>query len=116
MGDVTLQNFLETHKLLPDLHPETDVYVVLIGDVYEKAQAPIRELRQMGLNVAVDASGRKTDKQLKAAIKSDVHYVLFIGEKELADEQYPIKNLHSGVEEKHGLQRIVSIVKDYRRP
>lgn len=116
MGDVTLENFLETHSLMPTLHSETDVYVVLIGDVYEKAQKPIAELREMGLNVAVDSSGRKTDKQLKSAIKNDVHYVLFIGEKEIENEQYPIKNLHSGIEEKHGLHRIVSIIKDYRKP
>src|SRR5690606_6684111 len=37
MGDYTLLNFLESHKLLPKLRPETDVYVVLIGDVYTKA-------------------------------------------------------------------------------
>ncbi len=116
MGDVTLQNFLTTHELIPPLHPETDVYVVLIGDVYEKAQKPIATLREMGLNVAVDTTGRKPDKQLRTAIKKDVHYVLFIGEQELSQEQYPIKNLHSGVEEKHGLERIVSVVKDYRRP
>lgn len=116
MGDVTLQNFLETHKLLPKLQSEVDVYIVLIGDVYEKAQKPIAELREMGLNIAVDSSGRKADKQLKSAIKNGVHYVLFIGEKELSQDQYPIKNLHTGVEEKHGLQRIVSVVKDYRTP
>lgn len=115
MGDVTLQNFLEAHKLLPTMHSDTDVYVVLIGDVYEKAQKPIAELREMGLNIALDSTGRKADKQIKTALKKDVDYVLFIGEKELAEEQYAIKNLHSGVEEKHGLQRIVSIVKDYRK-
>lgn len=116
MGDVTLQNFLEKHDLMPELRSSVDVTVILIGDVYADAQKPIAQLREMGLTVAVDASGRKADKQLKAAIKSDVHYVMFIGEKELAADQYPIKNLHSGVEEKHGLQRIVSIVKDYRKP
>lgn len=116
MGDVTLQNFLETHGLMPKLPAETDVYVVLIGDVYEKAQKPIAALRKMGLRVALDATGRKPDKQIKTALKKDVHYVMFIGEKELADEQYPIKNLHSGVEEKHGIERLVSVIKDYRKP
>lgn len=115
MGDVTLQNFLETHKLLPKMRSETDVYVVLIGDVYEQAQKPIAELREMGLCIAVDSTGRKADKQIKTAIKKEINYVLFIGEKELAEEQYPIKNLSSGVEEKHGLQRLVSIIKDYRK-
>ncbi len=115
MGDVTLQNFLETHKLLPELQSETDAYVVLIGDVYEKAQKPIAELREMGVSLAVDASGRKADKQIKTALKKDVRYVLFIGEKELAEDLYPIKNLQTGVEEKHSLQRLVSVIKDYRK-
>lgn len=116
MGDVTLQNFLEANNLIPELRSETDIYVILIGDVLEKAQKPVSELREMGVNVAVDTTGRKLDKQLKTASKKDVHYVMFIGETELKEEHYPIKNLHSGVEEKHGLQRIVSVVKDYRKP
>lgn len=115
MGDVTLQNFLEVHKLLPELRSEVDAYVVLIGDVYEKAQKPIAELREMGLSLAVDSSGRKADKQIKTALKKDVRYVLFIGEKELTEDQYPIKNLKTGVEEKHSLQRLVSVMKDYRK-
>jgi histidyl-tRNA synthetase len=115
MGDHTLLNFLQSHELLPELRSETDVCVILIGDVYEKAQKPIAELREMGLRVTVDATGRKADKQLKSAIKSGVHYVLFIGEKELKEEQFPIKNLLTGVEEKHGLQRLVSVIKDYRQ-
>jgi histidyl-tRNA synthetase len=40
--------------------------------------------------------------------------VLFIGEKELNEEQYTLRNLLTGVEERHGVSRIVSIIKDYR--
>jgi len=115
MGDVTLQNFLETHELLPTLKPETDLYVVLIGEVYEQAQKVVQEFREMGLNVAVDLSGRKTDKQIKSATKLGIPYVLFIGEDELKEEQYQLKNLQSGEEEKHSTQRIVSLVKDFRK-
>lgn len=114
MGDVTLQNFLEAHDLMPELRSETDVYVILIGDVYAKAQRVIREMRTMGLNVAVDLTDRKADKQIKTASKKNIHYVVFIGEKELEDELYTLRNLHTGVEEKHSASRIVSIAKDYR--
>jgi histidyl-tRNA synthetase len=113
-GDVTLQNFLEGHDLMPRLRPETDVYVVLIGDVYAQAQRVINDLREMGANVAVDLSGKKPDKQIKAAVKKGINYAMFIGEKELEDEQYVVRNLLSGVEERHSAARIVSIVKDYR--
>lgn len=112
MGDITLQNFLETHQLIPEVRTKTDLYVAVLGDV--DVTTAVTELREMGLNVAVDYSGRKVDKQIKAAEKLGINYVLFIGEQELETEQYSLKNLKTGADERHGLQRIVSIVRDYR--
>lgn len=115
MGDATLQNFLESHELLPKLHTETDAYIVLIGDnMYEKSQHVIMDMRKMGVNLAVDSTGRKLDKQIRTAVKKGVPYVIFIGEAELASEQFKLRDLSTGGEETHGLQRIVSIVKDRR--
>jgi histidyl-tRNA synthetase len=113
-GDVTLQNFLEGHDLMPPIRPETDVYVVLIGNIYAKAQRVIEDMREMGVRVAVDISGAKADKQIKNAVKKGVHYVMFIGEKEIEEEQYEVKNLMTGVSERHSAARIASIVQDYR--
>lgn len=115
MGDVTLQNFLETHKLLPALKPETEVYVALLGDVYAPAQRVIAELREMGVAVAVDPSGRKAEKQIKQAAKKGIRYMLFIGENELKDQQFTLKDIVSGEEERHSLQRVVTIIKDFRK-
>ncbi len=115
MGDVTLQNFLESHGLLPDLVTETDVYVVLAGtNTYEKAQRVLADMRDMGLHVAVDSSGRKLEKQIKTAVKKGIQYAIFIGEAELASDQFRLRNLADGTEEAHSLQRILSIVKDHR--
>lgn len=116
MGDVTLQNFLESHELLPPLRTETDAYVILTSDtIYEKAQAIIASLRSMGLNVAVDSTGRKIDKQIKTAVKKGIHYAIFIGDAELANGRLKLRNLADGTEEEHGLERIVTTVKDRRR-
>jgi histidyl-tRNA synthetase len=68
----------------------------------------------MGLNLAVDISGGKADKQIKSAVKKGINYAIFIGDKELADEQYTLKNLITSQEERHSAERIVSIIKDYR--
>lgn len=114
MGDVTLQNFLVLHDLLPKLPPETDLYVALIGEINSKVRRLVKELRDMGLNVAVDLTGRKLDKQIKTAEKKGIQYVLFVGEQELEDEQFPLRNLRAGTEEKHSAARLVSIIKDYR--
>jgi histidyl-tRNA synthetase len=114
-GDVTFQNFLETHGLLPKLPSETDVYVILIGDVYERSIKAIQELRESGVRVAVDITGRKMDKQIKTALKKNIRYALFIGEQELESGQFKLKDLDAGKEETHSIERIVSIVKDQRR-
>ena len=112
MGDVTLQNFLETHKLLPKFHTETDAYVVLIGDVYEKAARAISALRAGGLNVAVDLSGRKADRQIKSAVKKGVPLAIFIGENELSAGKFVVRNLETGVESTANIEEAIKIVKD----
>ncbi len=113
-GDVTLANFLDIHDLLPSMHTETDAYVVLIGDVFDAVQKPLAEFRKAGLNLAVDVSGRKIGAQFQSAEKKGIHYALIIGQAEIDSGQYTVKNLHSGEEEKHGVDRIVSVVKDRR--
>jgi histidyl-tRNA synthetase len=115
LGDVPLANFLEAHGLLPNLRVETDLYVVIVGDVQVPAQKIVVELRTMGLNVAVDLSGRKLGDQFKTAEKKSVQHALIIGAKELDEQQFKLKNLVTGTEETHGLARIVSIVKDHRK-
>jgi len=115
MGDVTLQNFLESHNLLPDLRSETDLYIILIGDVYLPAQRIVQELRENGLRVAVDTTGRKAEKQIKTAVKKGIHYALFVGEREIENQLYELRNLVTGEEERHGVARIISLLEDYRK-
>ena len=107
MGDVTLLNFLDTHKLLPHLAVETDATVILIGDLYAGSQPVIDELRQEGLKLAVDSSGRKLDAQLKSAAKSKIPYVIFIGQQELEAKRFKLKDLRSGEEKELSLERLV---------
>lgn len=107
MGDVTLQNFLETNKLLPDVAPETQLYVALVGDTLQAAQPVLQQLREAGINVAVDVTGRKLDKQTKAADKKNIRYVLYIGEQELADQKFTVKDLRTGKEDVGSVADIV---------
>lgn len=116
MGDVTLQNFLDIHGIMPKLKTETEAYVVLIGEkTYEQAYKILGELREMGLKLAVDLSGRKPAAQFKAAAKKQIKYAIVIGDKELNEAQYILKDLDSGEEQQLSLQRIVTAIKDYRQ-
>jgi histidyl-tRNA synthetase len=95
-GDATLFNFLEANRLLPTLKSSTDVYVVLIGNLFEEAQTPVSQLRAAGISVAVDPTGRKIGDQFKTAEKKGIEWAVVIGEKELATNEYNLKNLKTG--------------------
>ncbi len=114
MGDVTLLNFLETHGLVPKLKSETELYVAVMEGLNEKTDTIIKDLREMGVKLAVDYSGRKLDKQIKIAVKKGINYLIVLGQKEIESGHFSVKNLETGEENAHSLQRIVSIIKDYR--
>ena len=107
--------FLETHNLIPDLKPTTDASIIVLGeDSMAGAQSLAKKLRAEGVRVDVDITLRKIDKQIKAALKRDVGYLIFVGEDEVKEELYTLKDVKSEKEEKLGVERIISILSDYR--
>ncbi|HSE61953.1 MAG TPA: histidine--tRNA ligase [Candidatus Saccharimonadales bacterium] len=114
IGDVTFRDFLQTHKLLPRLHTTTEVYVVVLGDSLKGAQKLAQRLRGEGVNVEVDITGRKVDKQIKTAVKKDIPFILFLGKKELDEENYTLKDVAGEKEHHLSFARLVTTIKDYR--
>lgn len=107
MGDVTLQNFLETNKLLPKLEPEVDLYAILMGNTLEAAQPVLQRLRAKGVRVATDSTGRKPDKQIKTADKKGIRYIMFIGEDELVSNRFKVKDLTTGQEDTGSIEDVI---------
>lgn len=107
MGDVTLKDFLESHNLLPQLKSGVDLTVICIGQVYDKSQELLNTLRGKGLNVSLDNTNRKIDKVLKNIVKNGVKYALFVGEQELNQKVYNLKNLDTGEEQRLDINAVV---------
>lgn len=107
--------FLQVHNLSPKFTSTTDIYMIAIGDGLKGATRLAHQLRNEGLNVELDITGRKLDKQLKTAVKKQVSHVMFVGEDEIRQEIYPLKNLSTGDERSLSFERIVTAVQDYRR-
>ncbi len=115
IGGTTIEEFLIGHNLLPELSSTTDIYMVVLGDVEKSAQDIADKLRNEGIKVAVDITGRKIDKQIKAAIKMKIPYLLFVGEEEVSNSMYRLKDIATERESTASLERVVSMVADYRK-
>lgn len=110
-GLTTMELFLSTHGLLPQLTSTTDVGIIVLGDSLKGALKLATELRTRGMNVEVDISGRKLEKQMKAVLKKSVPFMLFVGEQELADGVYSLKNTTTEEEQKLSVDGIAEYVR-----
>lgn len=112
LGDVTFANFLESHNLMPTLNSTTQVYIAALGDVDHEANKLALDLRDSGINVELDLSGRKLDKLIKNVIKKSIKYILFIGEEEVKTGIYTIKDINKSQEYKLNIAGVIELIKE----
>ena len=97
MGDVTLENFLVTHNLVPDLYgAECRVLVTRFDDVpYEAYISLVDELRTAGIVSTIYLGTKKFGKQIDFAVKDKYSHVVIMGGSELESGVVKIKNLNT---------------------
>lgn len=98
MGDVTIRDYLETHKLLPEYVPNTQIYICEMENAHAYAAEVAEYLRGKGMRVAEDFTERKIGAQMKAASKQKVPFVVVIGEDEAKSKKLTLKDMASGKE------------------
>ena len=108
-GATMIENFLIVHKLVPDLKSHTNALITVIGEQNIKhANNLAKYLRDNGLNIEVDITDRKVDRQIKSALKKQIPTVIFVGENEALSEVYIVKNLSDQTESSLSADEIVS--------
>ncbi|MSR73001.1 histidine--tRNA ligase [Candidatus Parcubacteria bacterium] len=110
-GDVTIKDFLETHGLLPAYTSTTNLYLGVIDDAFPTAQTLADSLRAIGVNVAVDYTGKNVGDQIKKATNDHIPFLAIIGKKEIDSKKLKIKNLATREELEFGFDEIEKIAK-----
>lgn len=99
MGDVTARDFLETHNLLPEYAPSTELMVAIVDkDATAHAIQLAQGLRREDVTTAINFSGKKIGDQIRQADKMKIPFVVAVGAKERDSGRYTIKNLPTGAE------------------
>ena len=97
MGDVTLENFLVTHNLVPAvLGAKTKVLVTRFADVPYAEYVKLTELlRNAGISTSLHLEAKKFGKQIEYAVKEGYSHVVIMGGTELEAGEVKIKNLET---------------------
>ena len=95
MGDVTLENFLVTHNLIPNIYAEeVKVLVTKFDDVpYREYTAIVAKLREAGIQSSVFIGSKKFGKQIDYAVKGNYSHVVIMGTSELEAGEVKVKDL-----------------------
>jgi histidyl-tRNA synthetase len=97
MGDVSLQHFIETHKLSPKLESEIDVMITLPKIEYRgEAEKIARALREQGISVITPLAVGGFGVQLKMASKHEAKFAVLFGDDEFTHGKVLVKNLAAG--------------------
>ncbi len=106
-GDAVLELLMKREGVWPDEKVETDVYVLNVSESVRRESLDIAErLRNKGLNVETDLSGRNFGNQMDYANKINASKLIIVGERDLEKEKVTVKDMDSGDEEKVSLSDI----------
>jgi histidyl-tRNA synthetase len=90
------------------------LFVAIVGDESrEHAFALARRLRGAGISTVVDLEGRKLKKSLAVANNLGVRFSLIIGENEIRDQQYLLRNMASGEQVSLGETELIETLKKH---
>ena len=108
MGDVTLENFLVTHNLVPDFSQgETKVLVARFNDVpYKEYITLTASLRDAGITSALYLGTKKFGKQIDYAFKENYTHIVIMGGSEFENKVVKVKNLLTREENEVSLTEI----------
>ncbi len=113
MGDVTLENFLVMHKLVPESFGSgVKVLVARFDDVpYEAYVAITEKLRASGIVTSLYLGTKKFGKQLDFAVKDGYSHLIIIGGDELARGSVRLKDLATREESELSLDQAILALK-----
>jgi histidyl-tRNA synthetase len=112
MGDVTLQDVLETYDLLPSFETRTDVYLATMHENFnESAMTLADDLRKTDLKIIVDFSNKKIGDHVKKAISRGAKYFAVLGDDEIYSQKLTLKHLATKKEKKLKFKNISKFVK-----
>jgi len=94
----------------------TDVYIIPLGtNFYSEIIKLTNTLRTNDINVDVDYLGRKLKKAMEYVNDYQIPFVLIIGEDEIKNKQFTIKNMFTGDQEMCPLEKVINIIKEYKK-
>lgn len=108
-GLSSIYELLKDSSLFKD-KSQTDFYIIPMNTEIESLKLA-NEIRELGFNVEIEMNKRKFKKSMDYANKTKIPYVIVLGEDEIKNNSFNIKNMFSGIQTKIDIDNL-DIIKD----
>lgn len=113
MGDVTMRDFLESHKLLPATVSTTAPTLSIIPAEEENGLACLKlaqQFRSRGITTDVNFGTKKVGEKIASAARAGTRYALVVGETELTSEVFVLKDLDLNTTESGTIENLLTFL------
>jgi len=103
---------MKNRKMIKQGKSKTKVFVAAVNDeVRDDVLRIVQDLRSNYISSDFDVRGRKLTKQLEYVDALGIPYAIIVGEKEIKENRFKLKDMKKKVEKELGLEEIVKLVK-----
>ena len=105
------------NSLLKEISPDTyeveklDAYLITLGEVKEKAFEIATTLRRNNIHVDMGFTSKSMKAQIKIALRKNAKYIVIIGEDEVKNDLYQLKNLETQEQVSLNVEQIINKLK-----
>ncbi len=110
-----VERLLDVAEDKMQLCKETRVFIVPIGSALSEALKLAQKMRAMGINTEIDLMKRSISKNLEYVNKKGIPFAVILGEKELKEKKFTLKEMNSGKQEElkfSEIEKLKELVKD----
>ena len=108
IGLTRLFDLFDQNGLLPQIKKSPiDVFIIPLGDYTKECLSICEELRKNKIKAEVAYDTRSFKSKMKEADRREIPYTLIIGENEVKEKKYALKNMKSGTQDSLTLEEII---------
>jgi len=113
LGIERIIEIMKREKMVKEKKSKTEIFVATLNkEVLKNSLEIIQKLRENGIKTDFDLRERNLTRQLKYADSLGIPYVLIIGEKELSEKKFRLRDMKRKVEREVELSEVIKILKE----
>lgn len=108
IGLTRIFDLFDQNGLLPQIKKSSiEVFIIPLGDYVKECLSICETLRKNGIKAEVSYDARSFKSKMKEADRREISYTLIVGENEIRENKFALKNMKTGAQDSLSVEEII---------